>query len=130
MKLVHVLTSASMACAIMLADTKSLQAQDKVDDQTYEGWQQYRLLCDRCHGEEARGSTIAPDLMPAFKSGGVAGSAEAFRAFIAAGRPDKGMPPAKQLGLSPEHFDGMYKYLHGRSNGQLKGGRPVRASGS
>ncbi len=118
--------------AITVADLTHLQAQgtparaDSLDDQTYEGWQQYRLLCDRCHGEEARGTTFGPDLMPAFKDGGVAATAEAFKSFISAGRPDKGMPPASQLGLAPEHFDGVYKYLHGRSSGQYHGGRPVR----
>lgn len=127
------LRSASIAlCALLLADSNNLQAQaaspktDSLDSQTYEGWQQYRLLCDRCHGEEARGTTFGPDLMPAFKAGGAAASAEAFKSFITAGRPDKGMPPAAQLGLAPEHFEGVYKYLHGRSNGQYHGGRPVR----
>jgi mono/diheme cytochrome c family protein len=127
------LNSAVIAlCAVMLADSNNLQAQaapartDSLDGQTYEGWQQYRLLCDRCHGEEARGTTFGPDLLPAFKAGGVAASADAFKSFITAGRPDKGMPPAAQLGLAPEHFEGLYKYLHGRSSGQYHGGRPVR----
>jgi mono/diheme cytochrome c family protein len=117
----------------MLADIDRLQAQatsakpDSLDHQTYSGWQQYRLLCDRCHGEEARGTTFGPDLMPAFKSGGVAATPEAFKEFITAGRPDKGMPPAAQLGLDPEQFEGVYQYLHGRSAGQYRGGRPVRA---
>lgn len=125
--------------ALLTADLASLAAQsdstrspsrpsasvDTVDAPTYEGWKQFRLLCDRCHGEEARGTTFGPDLLPAFKAGGVAASAESFRAFITAGRPDKGMPPAAQLGLSPEHFDGIFRYLEGRSAGRFKGGRPV-----
>jgi hypothetical protein len=124
--------------AFLAADLQHLSAQndsssrakpgsaDVLDADTYVGWQQYRLLCDRCHGEEARGTSFGPDLMPAFKDGGTIGSAATFKTFITAGRPDKGMPPASQLGLSPEHFDGIYRYLHGRSNGKYVGGRPVR----
>ena len=124
--------------ALLTADLQTLSAQgdstsrpkpagaDVLDANTYVGWQQYRLLCDRCHGEEARGTSFGPDLLPAFKEGGTIASADAFRAFITAGRPDKGMPPASKIGLSPEHFDGIYRYLHGRSNGTYAGGRPVR----
>lgn len=130
----------SAVFAFLIADTQLLSAQtdssarpkqggaDVLDAATYEGWKQYRLLCDRCHGEEARGTTFGPDLMPAFKQGGTIPSAEAFKAFIVAGRPDKGMPPAEQLGLQPEHFDGIYRYLAGRSSGKYKGGRPTQGS--
>lgn len=98
---------------------------DTLDAATYEGWKQYRLVCDRCHGEEARGTSFAPDLLPAFRSTGVASSVAAFKTFIVAGRPDKGMPPAVILGLPPEHFAGVYQYLQGRSAGKYGGGRPV-----
>lgn len=130
--------------ALMTADLTSLAGQsdstrpagrtsattDTVDAPTYEGWKQYRLLCDRCHGEEARGTTFGPDLMPAFKAGGAGASAESFKALLTTGRPDKGMPSAATLGLSPEHFDGLYRYLQGRSSGKLKGGRPVQGKAS
>jgi mono/diheme cytochrome c family protein len=101
---------------------------DTLDAATYDGWKQFRLVCDRCHGEDARGTSFAPDLLPAFKSTGVASSLEAFKTFIVAGRPAKGMPPAVTLGLAPEHFAGLYQYLQGRSAGKYAGGRPVLRS--
>jgi mono/diheme cytochrome c family protein len=101
---------------------------DTLDAVAYQGWKQFRLLCDRCHGEEARGTTFGPDLLPSFKADGIAASAESFRAFMATGRPEKGMPPAAQLGLSPEHFDGVFRYLQGRGTGRFKGGRPAQAT--
>lgn len=127
--------------AFLIADMQTLSAQsdssarpksgtgtDVLDPSTYEGWKQYRLLCDRCHGEEARGTSFGPDLLPAFRQGGAIPSTESFKAFITAGRPDKGMPPAAQLGLPPEHFDGVYRYLEGRSSGKYTGGRPTRGT--
>lgn len=92
----------------------------------YDGWKQYRLLCDRCHGEEARGTSFGPDLLAALRPTGAVPSREAFIALLLSGRPDRGMPPAAQLGLAPETFDGLYLYLRGRSEGRYRGGRPAR----
>jgi hypothetical protein len=99
---------------------------DTVDASTYEGWKRYRLLCDRCHGEEARGTTFGPDLLPALSPDGSVPSQEAFIALMHCGRPEKGMPPAERLGLSEEYYVGLYQYLHGRSTGRYAGGRPAR----
>ena len=99
---------------------------DTLDAVTYEGWKHFRLLCDRCHGEEARGTTFGPDLLPALRPDGAVPSLAAFIELMRTGRCDKGMPTAEMLGLAPEHFDGLYRYLHGRSTGQLSGGRPAR----
>jgi hypothetical protein len=99
---------------------------DTLEPAAYEGWKQYRLVCDRCHGEEARGTTFGPDLLEALKPGGPVATREGFIALMVVGRPEKGMPPASRLGLAPEHFDGLYDYLHGRSTGRYFGGRPAR----
>jgi mono/diheme cytochrome c family protein len=101
---------------------------DTLPPETYEGWKQYSLICARCHGEDAQGSSFGPSLLTAMKGDGSVPSKEAFVQLLAAGRPDKGMPPAKTLGLEPQYFDGMYDYLHGRATGTYKGGRPVKAS--
>lgn len=101
-------------------------AADTLDPQTYDGWKRYRLVCDRCHGEDAQGTTFGPSLLEALKPTGAVPSKEAFVALMASGRPARGMPPAAKLGLTPEYFDGLYDYLQGRSAGRFSGGRPVR----
>ncbi len=114
-------------CLLLAWGAEPANAQaDTLDAATYNGWKQYRLLCDRCHGEEARGTTFGPDLLPAFKPSGTVPSVEAFKALLATGRPDAGMPSAATLGLGAEQVDGIYAYLHGRSSGQFTGGRPVQ----
>jgi hypothetical protein len=41
-------------------DPYHLPPADTLDPITYEGWKQFRLLCDRCHGEDAEGTTFGP----------------------------------------------------------------------
>jgi mono/diheme cytochrome c family protein len=101
---------------------------DTIPPEAYEGWKQYQLVCSRCHGEEAQGSSFGPSLLAALKPDGGIPTKEAFIQLLVSGRPDKGMPPAKTLGLDPKYFDGMYDYLHGRATGAYKPGRPVKAS--
>jgi mono/diheme cytochrome c family protein len=101
---------------------------DTLPPETYEGWKQYQLVCARCHGEEAQGSSFGPSLLGALKPDGGIPTKEAFVQLLVSGRPDKGMPPAKTLGLEPKYFDGMYDYLHGRATGAYKPGRPVKGS--
>jgi mono/diheme cytochrome c family protein len=43
---------------------------DTLPPQTYEGWKQYQLVCARCHGEEAQGSSFGPSLLAALKPDG------------------------------------------------------------
>ena len=101
---------------------------DTIPPEAYEGWKQYQLVCSRCHGEEAQGSSFGPSLLAALKPEGGIPTKEAFVQLLVSGRPDKGMPSAKTLGLDPKYFDGMYDYLHGRATGTYKPGRPVKAS--
>lgn len=101
---------------------------DTLPPEVYEGWKQYQLVCARCHGEEAQGSSFGPSLLAALKPDGGIPTKEAFVQLLVSGRPDKGMATAKTLGLEPQYFDGLYDYLHGRATGAYKPGRPVRAS--
>ena len=101
---------------------------DTLPPESYEGWKQYQLVCARCHGEEAQGSSFGPSLLAALKPDGGIPTKEAFVQLLVSGRPDKGMPPVKTLGLEPQYFDGMYDYLRGRATGAYKPGRPVKAS--
>ncbi|HTO74182.1 MAG TPA: c-type cytochrome [Gemmatimonadales bacterium] len=99
---------------------------DTVSITAYQGWQQYSLQCARCHGEDALGTSFAPDLVLALKPDGDVPTREAFLAVLAGSREPKGMPSAARLGIDPVYFDGLYEYLKGRSEGRLKGGRPAR----
>lgn len=98
---------------------------DTLTPATYDGWKEYRLVCDRCHGEDAGGTTFGPDLLAALRPTGSVPDRATFVALLLTGRPDRGMPAAATLGLGQEHFDGLYAYLQGRSAGQYLGGRPA-----
>jgi mono/diheme cytochrome c family protein len=101
---------------------------DTLESATYDGWKQYRLYCDRCHGEEAGGTSFGPNLLTALRPDGSIPSRGAFVALLVTGRPDRGMPTAATLGVDPKYFDGLYDYLQGRSAGRFLGGRPARRS--
>ena len=98
---------------------------DTLDRRTYEGWKRFRLDCDRCHGEDAEGTSFGPSLLDALKPTGAVPTRAAFDSLLTQGRPDKGMPNAEKLGLAPEQFEGIYDYLVGRSSGLYHGGRPA-----
>jgi len=99
---------------------------DTLDAESYNGWKQYGLHCARCHGDDAQGTSFAPSLVAALGPAGDVETQEAFVAILSQGRPDKGMPSAATLGLDSAYFTGLYRYLKGRSDGQLHGGRPAR----
>lgn len=113
--------------AAFLDDPYHLPPADTLPPEIYTGWKQFRLLCDRCHGEDARGTTFGPDLLPALRPDGSVPTREAFIALMIHGRPERGMPAAATLGLSPQYFAGLHAYLLGRSTGVFAGGRPALA---
>lgn len=99
---------------------------DTVDPVAYAGWKQYMLQCARCHGDEPLGTSFAPSLVSALQPDGDISTRERFFALLSDGRPDKGMPSAAKIGLDTVYFEGLYRYLKGRSDGTLHGGRPAR----
>lgn len=99
---------------------------DTIDAETYEGWKQFSLHCSRCHGDDALGTSFAPNLVAALRPGGSIGTRDDFLAVVSLGRHDKGMPAAATLGIDSAYFGGLYRYLKGRSDGSLHGGRPAR----
>ena len=60
----------------------------------YEGWRQYMTTCARCHGDDAVGGIMAPDLRKTVASDSA--SQTSFHATVAEGRPAKGMPSFAQ----------------------------------
>ncbi len=99
---------------------------DTIDAEAYDGWKQFSLHCSRCHGDDALGTSFAPSLVAALRPGGSIGTRDDFVAVVSLGRHEKGMPAAATLGLDAAYFEGLYRYLKGRSEGRLHGGRPAR----
>ena len=87
-----------------------------------EGWRQYMVNCARCHGDDAVGGVMAPDLRKSAASG--AGSEATFHSIVKAGRRDKGMPGFKGT-LSDGQISAIYAYVVARAKGGLPAGRPT-----
>jgi mono/diheme cytochrome c family protein len=91
----------------------------------YQGWKTFHVYCYRCHGVDAMGSDLAPNLR---HSVGPEGSVthEVFVTTVKEGRLPKGMPSWKAL-LSDEQIENLWAYLQARSSGKLAAGRPRQA---
>jgi cytochrome c len=87
----------------------------------YEGWRRYMTTCARCHGDDAVGGIMAPDLRKTVASDSA--SQTSFHATVAEGRPAKGMPGFKSS-LSAENIDAIYAYVLARASKELPAGRP------
>lgn len=99
-------------CTAGLARPDSLA----VSKAEYEGWKTYHTYCDRCHGQDAVGSAIAPNLRRPMTH-------ELFVQRVTDGVADKGMPAWKGV-LTPEQMENIWAYLQARSSGRLAPGRP------
>jgi cytochrome c len=78
--------------------------------------------CARCHGDDAVGGLMAPDLRFSMARGAVA--AEAFDRVVIEGRREKGMPGFKGV-LSDDQVALIRVYVAERASGRLKAGRPA-----
>jgi len=87
----------------------------------YEGWRQYMTNCARCHGDDAVGGVMAPDLRASVAKGAL--SQASFESVVSAGRPGKGMPSFKGT-LTKEQIAAIYAYVDARAKGRLPAGRP------
>lgn len=87
----------------------------------YDGWRRFMTNCARCHGDDAVGGVIAPDLRKVVASDTV--NQVTFHSIVNDGRTAKGMPSFKTT-LDAEHIDAIYAYLRARAAGELPTGRP------
>jgi cytochrome c len=87
----------------------------------YEGWRQYMTNCARCHGDDAVGGVMAPDLRASITKGAI--DQASFESVVSAGRQGKGMPPFKGS-LNKEQIAAVYAYVEARAKGRLPAGRP------
>lgn len=98
---------------------------DTVAPAVYNGWKQFQLNCARCHGEEATGTTFAPNLLVSLGPNGLITSQAIFISTVCQGRPDKGMPGWCALDLSMPVIMNLYAYVKLRSDGKMGTGRPA-----
>ena len=92
----------------------------KVTQQVFRGYQLWNSYCYRCHGTDATGGQLAPDLRHSLAAGM---KQKEFLTVTMTGRPDKGMP--KWAGfLTEDDVASVYKYAKGRSVELVAGGRP------
>jgi hypothetical protein len=118
---VLLLTSATAFAQAEKKDDKpySVVEGNKVDEQTLEGWRTWRALaCERCHGPNQEGM-VGPSLIDSLKKL----SKEEFKTAVLKGRPEKGMPNFDTSESVTKNIDGLYAFLKGRSNGDIKPGR-------
>ena len=92
---------------------------NKVDAATLQGWKTWRAMaCERCHGAAQEGM-VGPSLIESMKRL----SKEQFHQQLMKGNPEKGMPPFSGVEMINKHWEGLYAYLKGRSDGQIQPGR-------
>jgi mono/diheme cytochrome c family protein len=88
---------------------------NKVDKATLSGFKIWRsAACDRCHGANQEGM-VGPSLIMSLKTL----TKEEFKLTVIEGRSDKGMPPFKENSQLVDNIDNLYRYLKGRSNGDI-----------
>ena len=91
----------------------------------YDGWKVYHSYCDRCHGQDATGSTFAPNLRQSVGANGM--TEAAFSSVVRDGLAAKGMP-AFQKTITDAQIGQLYAYVKARSTGTLGPGRPKQAT--
>ena len=104
------------------SDTTKVTPSLAVTQQVYDGWKMFSVYCYRCHGVDAMGSDIAPNLRHSLgPEGGVTHAI--FLQTVTNGRPGTAMPSWKVL-LDTTQMENIYAYLKARSSGALPPGRP------
>jgi cytochrome c len=111
---------------------KAPNASLNVTPAVYEGWKYFSANCERCHGQDAVGSSFAPSLIKSIREGSVLGTGplthDVYIGTVVAGRPAKGMPAWVEL-LDREKMENIWAYLSARASGQLAPGRPIKQGG-
>jgi cytochrome c len=100
----------------VFADGKS----PKVTKDVFHGYQLFNSYCYRCHGTDATGGQLAPDLRHSLTAGM---KRQEFLSVAAAGKADKGMPAWAGF-LSGDDLAHIYQYVKGRSLDLVPSGRP------
>jgi len=92
----------------------------KVTKEVFRGYELFNSYCYRCHGTDATGSQLGPDLRHSLAAGMTQSQ---FLAVAMAGRKDQGMPAWAGF-LSRQEVIQTYEYTKGRSLDLVPAGRP------
>lgn len=119
--------AAAVALPVVYAQNLPAQAQqvaykvvdgNKVDENTLQGWKTWRALdCQRCHGPQQQG-LVGPSLIDALK----VIDKDEFKRTVFGGRLAKGMPDFSASKRMQDHWQDLYAYLKGRSDGKINPG--------
>ena len=91
-----------------------------VTKDVFRGYELFNSYCYRCHGTDATGSQLGPDLRHSLASGM---TQQQFLAIAMAGRKEKGMPSWAGF-LSKQEITQTFQYTKGRSLDLVPVGRP------
>jgi cytochrome c len=92
----------------------------KVTKDIFKGYALYNSYCYRCHGTDATGGELAPDLRKSVSSGM---QQQGFLSVAMAGKEAKGMPSWAGF-ITREDMVKVYRYVKGRSLDLVPTGRP------
>jgi cytochrome c len=95
----------------------------KVTKDVFHGYQLYNSYCYRCHGTDASGSQLAPDLRHSLQVGM---KQRDFLSVAMEGRKEQGMPSWAGF-LSEDDVVHIFRYVKGRSLDLVPPGRPPSA---
>jgi cytochrome c len=95
----------------------------KVTKDVFHGYQLFNSYCYRCHGTDANGSQLAPDLRHSLAAGMKQGD---FLSVAMAGKKEQGMPAWAGF-LTEDDVVHIYRYVKGRSLDLVPPGRPPSA---
>ena len=91
-----------------------------VTKDVFRGYALYNSYCYRCHGTDATGGELAPDLRASMVAGM---KPRRFLSMAMTGNKEKGMPSWAGF-LSEEDLTKIYRYVKGRSLDLVPPGRP------
>ena len=101
------------------ANAGAAQSSTEVYQSVYNGWKWWHVYCYRCHGQDALGTTLAPNLTdPNIKF-----TLQEFLKKVRNGSPDKGMQAWDKL-LDDKQITQLYYYVSARADKVLPPGRP------
>jgi cytochrome c len=95
----------------------------KVTKDVFHGYQLFNSYCYRCHGTDAAGSQLAPDLRHSLTAGM---TQRDFLSIAMQGKKEQGMPAWAGF-LSEDDVVHIFKYVKGRSLDLVSPGRPPSA---
>ncbi len=96
-------------------ETYTVVGGNRVDKATLSGFKVWRAAaCDRCHNANQEGM-VGPSLITSLKTL----RKEEFKRTVTDGRNEKGMPSFKENSQLMDNIDNLYRYLKGRSNGDI-----------